>query len=89
MIEQEKEYKRVMDLIMRKDMWKGHYLVCESVTGTKTYLSITGALDTEIRMVLGGLDYLHIKDIIAIWGKENVDEKISGVSQIFGRSHVW
>jgi hypothetical protein len=72
---QEKEYKRVADLIMRKDMWEGHYEVVKYGTGAIVYLKVSYELDSEIRMLLGGVLTLHIGDIIATWARENLLEK--------------
>jgi hypothetical protein len=75
MIEQEKEYKRVMDLIMRKDKWFNHYEIVEHDAGTIVYLKVSYELGNEIYILLGGVLKLEIGDIIRTWGREYILEK--------------
>jgi hypothetical protein len=74
---QDKEHKRVIELIMGKGKWFNHYRVVEYGTSyiTTTYLELTYPLDNEIRMLLSGLPKVHIRDIIKTWGREYILEK--------------
>jgi hypothetical protein len=74
---QEKEYKRVIELIMRKDKWFNHYRLVGYSTDVLTHLELTQQLENEIYILLGGLPKLEIGDIIRTWGRENLSEKFT------------